>query len=262
MQEVSIRLPRVFIGLRSIVRLARRKIRCTGRHPCEICLRINLQCTFNAVYTRGRHPPPPQPAEALRELDSSSEKAPSFSPGEPNRVIDLTTSTPDILAGDFAPNSTIVAEPPSRSPEPTQADLQGHYVGPASGVSFLLGVQKRLHQSGIFSNASSIFTFGDTPLPYVDPTYCIIPAKDETTQLLQRYFDFTVPVDRFLHRPTVEELLHEFYETAGAMKSADEAPSSKALLFMVFALSQEHISPKLNDVTTNLRSVLWHQMAH
>ena len=191
-----------------------------------------------------------------RELDPLSRKATSFSPRDSNRVLDLATSSPDIDAVDFTPGITVAAEPPSRSPEPTQTDLQGHYVGPASGVSFLLGVQKRLHQSGIFSNASSIFTFGDTPLPYIDPTYCIIPAKDETTQLLQRYFDFTVPVDRFLHQPTVEELLREFYETSGAMKCKDEAPSSKALLFMVFALSQEHISPKLSDVTTNLRSVI------
>lgn len=234
----------------------RRKIRCTGRHPCEICLRINLQCTFNAAYTRGRHPPPPQPVVPSRELDPLSRKATNFSPRDSNRVLDLATSSPDIDAVDFTPGITVAAEPPSRSPEPTQTDLQGHYVGPASGVSFLLGVQKRLHQSGIFSNASSIFTFGDTPLPYIDPTYCIIPAKDETTQLLQRYFDFTVPVDRFLHQPTVEELLREFYETSGAMKCKDEAPSSKALLFMVFALSQEHISPKLSDVTTNLRSVI------
>jgi hypothetical protein len=235
----------------------RRKIRCTGRHPCEICLRINLQCTFNAAYTRGRHPPPPEPVEAPRELELLGRKATSFSPVDSTRVLNLSARSLEIAASDFTPDAAEPApEPPSRSPEPTQTDLQGHYVGPASGVSFLLGVQKRLHQSGIFSNASSIFTFGDTPLPYIDPTYCIIPARDETAQLLQRYFDFTVPVDRFLHRPTVEELLSEFYETSGAMKSKDEAPSSKALLFMVFALSQEHISPKLSDVTTNLRSVI------
>lgn len=68
--------------------------------------------------------------------------------------------------------------PSSRnSPEPSQTDLQGHYVGPSSGVSFLLRVQKKLHQKVSFSQNSSIFTFGDAPLPDFNPSFFILPAK-------------------------------------------------------------------------------------
>ena len=48
-----------------------------------------------------------------------------------------------------------------KSPHSTHAGLYGEYIGPASGVSFLQRVQKRLGQSTSFSHPDSIFTFGD-----------------------------------------------------------------------------------------------------
>jgi hypothetical protein len=137
----------------------------------------------------------------------------------------------------------------------TQPDLHGDYVGPASGVSFLLRAQKRLQQSRFSYDASSIFTFGDTPLRYSEPTYCVVMSKEETAILVQRYFDFTVPVDRFLHRPTVEGWLRDFYETMGVIGTKSDAPTRRALLFMVFALAEEHMSPKPSAVTADLRFV-------
>lgn len=60
----------------------------------------------------------------------------------------------------------IAGESVSRtSPEPTQIDIQGYYVGPSSGVSFLSRVYKRLAETVSFSNGLSIFNFGDAPLP-------------------------------------------------------------------------------------------------
>jgi hypothetical protein len=130
--------------------------------------------------------------------------------------------------------------PPSRaSPEPSPTDLQGHYVGPASGVSFLLRVQNRLHR-----NISSNFTFGDAPLPDFDPTFCVMISKEETQTLVERFFDFTVPVDRFLHRPTIEAWLTEFHETMGAMKPSESAPARRALLWTIFAMAEDTLSPK------------------
>ena len=61
-----------------------------------------------------------------------------------------------------APDQQQQQQQQQQTPEPPQEDLQGHYIGPASGVSFLLRVQKRLHQAISFSVPSnSIFTFGD-----------------------------------------------------------------------------------------------------
>jgi hypothetical protein len=141
-------------------------------------------------------------------------------------------------------------EPPSRSsPEPSQSDLQGHYVGPASGVSFFLRVQNRLHCK--YSN----FTFGDAPLPDFDPTYCVMVSREESEMLIRRYFDFTVPVDRFLHRPTIQAWLQEFHDTMGSMKGADEAPTQRALLWTMFAMAQDTLTPKPGAAVTEKRSV-------
>ncbi|KAF2997011.1 hypothetical protein E8E14_004293 [Neopestalotiopsis sp. 37M] len=127
------------------------------------------------------------------------------------------------------------------SPEPSQTDLQGHYIGPASGVSFLLRVQKRLHQTVTFSQASSIFTFGDAPLPEPDPASCLLMSRDEGQKLLERYFDFAAATYRFYHRPTVEQWLDEFFSTKGAMRDPEEAFARKAVLFMVFAQAQVYM---------------------
>jgi hypothetical protein len=127
------------------------------------------------------------------------------------------------------------------SPEPPQTDLQGHYVGPSSGVSFLLRVQKKLHQKVSFSHNSSIFTFGDAPLPEFDPSFLVLPSKTEAEKLVARYFEFAVATHRFLHRPTVESWLEDFYDGLGVMRQKDGARERTALLFMVFAQATEHM---------------------
>lgn len=128
------------------------------------------------------------------------------------------------------------------SPEPSQTDLQGHYVGPASGVSFLLRVQKRLHRAISFSqSSSSIFTFGDAPLPDYDPSFCVVLPRADAQRLVERYFDFAMPTYRFLHRQTVQGWFDEFYDTLGVMADTDSAPAKIALLFMVFAQARVYM---------------------
>jgi hypothetical protein len=117
------------------------------------------------------------------------------------------------------------SEPISRtSPEPAEADLEGHYVGPSSGLSFLARVQKRFQQSLALPKGITVFNFGDSPLPYDDVssltgetapvlpelTFAMLLNRENTAALVRRYFDFAVPVDRFLHRPTVEQWFDEF----------------------------------------------------
>jgi hypothetical protein len=131
------------------------------------------------------------------------------------------------------------------SPEPVQeqSDSQGHYVGSSSGVSFLLRIQKRLHQDSSLSHNSSIFAFGDSPLPEFDPTFFVMPPKPDAQRLVERYFDYAAPTHRFLHRPTIENLLHEFYETQGDMRCKDDAAARTALLLIVFAQAQAYMPP-------------------
>ncbi|KAF7558176.1 hypothetical protein G7Z17_g76 [Cylindrodendrum hubeiense] len=123
------------------------------------------------------------------------------------------------------------------SPEPSQTDQQGHYVGPASGVSFLLRIQRKLQiQSPGYLN-SSTFNFGDRPLPGHDSSFAILPPKPLAESMVRRYFDFAAATHRFLHRPSIEAWLEELYETNGAILYQESARSRTALLFMVFAHS-------------------------
>lgn len=247
----------------------RRKIRCTGLQPCEQCIRTKSSCTFNASYNRGSRPRIIQNNSAYSNREAlgvaipandhdASLNSPNGLDGSEQPSAHSTDDSGMLASGSDQAGAVESRDPISRnSPEPFQTDLQGHYVGAASGVSFLLRVQKRLHQSAHFSNASStIFTFGDMPLPEFDPGFCFMPSKEESARLLQKYFDFTVPVDRFLHQPTVERWLEEFHETVGAMRNKDEAPAQRALLFMIFALSQDlDHSKKPNTANSDLRSV-------
>lgn len=143
------------------------------------------------------------------------------------------------------------------SPEPCQTDFQGHYIGPASGVSFLLKIQKRLDEAISFSDPSSIFTFGDAPLqpPDFDPSFCLMLPKNDAQRLMDRYFDFAMPTYRFLHRPTIQESLEEFYETLGVMNGHQTAPAKLGLLFMVFAQARVYMPDSDKPGPTDMRLV-------
>jgi hypothetical protein len=110
-------------------------------------------------------------------------------------------------------------------------------------VSFLLRIQKRLHQNSSLSHDSSIFTFGDAPLPEFDPSFFVLPPKPDAQRLVERYFDYAAPTHRFLHRPTIEGLVEEFYETQGDMRSKEDAPAKTSLLLIVFAQAQAYMPP-------------------
>lgn len=139
--------------------------------------------------------------------------------------------------------ASLPAQSSRNSPEPSQTDLQGHYVGPSSGMSFLLRLQKKLRQNLPVSVNSSIFTFGDAPLPEFDASVFVLPSIEDTRLLVARYFDFAVPTHRFLHRPTVEKWLENFYENLGEVPKKDGARERIALLFMVLAQAKAYDTP-------------------
>ena len=138
------------------------------------------------------------------------------------------------------------------SPERDQTDLEGHYVGPSSGVSFLLRVQKRIHENvAIFSN-EPIFNFGDAPLPRHDPHFLVLPPKDEARVLVNRYFDFAFPTHRFLHQASVEIWLESFYSD---VHGSDETLSQavKALLLMVMAQGKQYLAKQNPPVAQSVK---------
>lgn len=99
----------------------------------------------------------------------------------------------------------------------------------------------------------SIFTFGDAPLPEFDPSFLVLPPKSDAQRLVERYFDFAAPTHRFLHRPSIEKYLDEFYETQGEMKG-ENGKAQAALLMTVFAQAQAYMPP--GSTAQDNRSVL------
>ncbi|KAN0096685.1 Fungal specific transcription factor domain containing protein [Hyaloscypha variabilis] len=260
---------------RACDRCKRKKTRCSGTQPCPLCIRAGSDCQFTAPYTRGRVPSVPLEEHidgtlrsVPREFEHSASEA-RLVPGLADRVIgtfgESFTAEQSLLPShqiDMGQSQlphldqvTSRAHSSRNSPEPSQTDLQGHYVGPSSGVSFLLRVQKKLHQKVSFSPNSSIFTFGDAPLPEFDPSFFVLPPKDDAQKLVARYFEYAIATHRFLHRPTVEQWLEEFYDGLGVMKEKHGARERTAVLFMVFAQATEYMidSIKPSGVDTSAR---------
>ncbi|KAI1858408.1 uncharacterized protein JN550_012692 [Neoarthrinium moseri] len=249
---------------RACDRCKRRKVRCNGTHPCEHCTEAATRCTYDASYTRGRPPYPVATGPSTTDSTCTANtlgRTNTSHIDQPVSAARVDKGVPTTLGADGLSHGSqehqgrhlsssldpaSIENPPIApslrvSPEPGQTDLQGHYVGPASGVSFLLRVQKRFHQAVSFSQASSIFTFGDAPLPESDPAFCVLLSRDEAQRLLDRYFDFAVATHRFLHRPTLQCWLDEFFATKGSMSHKEDAPVRKAALFMVFAQVREYM---------------------
>ena len=76
-----------------------------------------------------------------------------------------------------------------------------------------------------------------------DPTFFVLPPKPDAQRLVERYFDYAAPTHRFIHRPTIEKWVHEFYETQGDMHAKEDAAAKTALLLIVFAQAQAYMPP-------------------
>lgn len=222
--------------------LQRRKIKCDGVQPCQFCCRAESSCTFETAYTRGKAP-------RIMMADGVVEncRPTTASPNGNSATEDVLLRVDDEHEDAFTKHRQSNYPPPFASPSVTastpkslksaQAGLHGQYIGPASGVSFLQRVQKRLGQTVSFSQPDSIFTFGDAPLASVDTdlSLCMMIRREFAQQLFDRYFDFAMPTYRFLHRPTAQAWFAEFYDTFGSMHDGQRAAAKIALVLMVLA---------------------------
>ncbi|CEI62208.1 hypothetical protein FVEN_g10293 [Fusarium venenatum] len=263
----------------------KRKIKCNGMQPCKFCIRTRASCTFNSAYARGRLPVIPSADEVAAETIAVAAQD-TMAGSEHSSPADLSqqymagpsceTTHQAVELQDYGMPSNALAQDNTaslavasvqQSPEPSQEDLQGHYIGPASGVSFLLRVQKRLHQAISFSGPGSIFTFGDAPLrnPDYDPNFCMMLPKEDAQRLIDRYFDFAMPTYRFLHRPTIQEWFTEFYETLGTMRDPNNSAAKVALLFMILAHARVYMPegdrPGPSDLSARYYLAAEHQLS-
>lgn len=149
-----------------------------------------------------------------------------------------------------SPQSIAVLSPRSTSLEPEATDLEGNYLGPSSGISFLSRSWRRLKQDDIISTPkiieketpknTPVLLFGDRPFSAkADWTSLKLPPRDRARNLLDVYFDFSIVTYRFLHRGNVESLIDMLYDKDISPSSLppSELAAKVGVIFMIFAVS-------------------------
>lgn len=234
-----------------------KKTRCTGTLPCGRCTRLSLACEYNAAYSRGLPPqPPPAPASVAARYSrnrSASRVSISQSPvslrSPPARESSRTTRTPRSQIS----QTSVEVSPRRNSPDPVATDFEGNYLGPASGVSFLNRVWRRLHQDETSAvpdelqsewcpKNTSVFMFGDKPYTDYRNAGFTLPAFDKALELVGRYFDYAMVTYRFLHRGSVEEWLRQVYSHNISSSNLPTGPlvARTSIILMIFAVSTLH----------------------
>lgn len=144
-------------------------------------------------------------------LDGRKTRARTRQPSYPRQSTTDTTVSVEIELGKASQPNT------SSSSKPIY-DSGDHYVGAASGLSFLQQAVQHIESQKGSSDAvdsavdveyaspasASIFNSGDMPSLSGPNDRFVMPSKDESNRMLARYFEFATPTYRFFHRPTVE----------------------------------------------------------
>ncbi|KAL4937579.1 hypothetical protein BDV06DRAFT_215762 [Aspergillus oleicola] len=236
-----------------------KKTRCTGTLPCGRCTRLSLPCEYNAAYSRGLPPEPlPAPAAVAARYSrnrSTSHASTSQSPGSHRspQVRDLPRTTTRTPRSQVSRTSVEVSR--RNSPDPVATDFEGNYLGPASGVSFLNRVWRRLHQDetsavpGEVQNESypkntSVFMHGDKPYADYRDSGFTLPPFEKALELVSRYFDYAMVTYRFLHRGSVEEWLRQVYSSNISSSNPPTGPlvARTSIILMIFAGKQAESS--------------------
>ncbi|KAL4787288.1 hypothetical protein BJX76DRAFT_363631 [Aspergillus varians] len=231
-----------------------KKTRCTGTLPCGRCTRLSLPCEYNAAYSRGLPPePPPAPASvAARDSRTSSTPHASISQSPASRRSPPVRESPRTMRTPRSQISNTTVEVSRRnSPDPVATDFEGNYLGPASGVSFLNRVWRRLHQDETsavpdelqnqsWPKNTSVFMFGDKPYADCRDPVFTLPPFEKALELVSRYFDYAMVTYRFLHRGSVEEWLRQVYSRNISSSNLPTGPlvARASIILVIFAEDQ------------------------
>ncbi|PWY83701.1 fungal-specific transcription factor domain protein [Aspergillus sclerotioniger CBS 115572] len=252
-----------------------KKTRCTGTLPCVRCTRLALPCEYNAAYSRGL---PPDPLPALSSMADNCDCAP---PAKKATAADRDLGRRQSLSARQSPRAVASTrlQPQFRnefsqrnSPDPAVTDLEGNYLGPASGVSFLNRVWRRLHQDEVHAipdrpenepspKNTSVFMFGDKPYSDYREVVFTLPPFNIAQELVDIYFDFSMVTYRFLHQGSAEEWLRQVYANNISSANLPTGPLvvRTAIILMIFAVSTlyEEQRPS-NQVDGWCRSEQWY----
>ncbi|RAK96091.1 Zn(II)2Cys6 transcription factor [Aspergillus ibericus CBS 121593] len=223
-----------------------KKTRCTGTLPCIRCTRLALPCEYNAAYSRGLPPEPlPAPSSVDSYISPRAKRATPIDRGLGHQRSISSRQSPRV-GGNTSRNEVSQRN----SPDPAVTDLEGNYLGPASGVSFLNRVWRRLHQDEVHAipdrlenepspKNTSVFMFGDKPYSDYREVVFTLPPFNTAQELVDIYFDFSMVTYRFLHRGSVQEWLRQVYANNISSANLPMGPMvvRTAIILMIFAVS-------------------------
>ncbi|KAJ5354553.1 hypothetical protein N7541_005597 [Penicillium brevicompactum] len=169
-----------------------------------------------------------------------------------------TSSSPHSRSARDLKNSGLPTKPnhhiPSsrHSPEPGSTDLEGNYLGPSSGVSFINRVWSRLHQDETrypgehqyeSSQNTAVFMFGDKPYVHSPEAEFTLPSLEKALELVGIYFDFSMVTYRFIHRGNVEEWTRQVYQHNISLANLPigNMVARTAIVLMIFAVSNLYV---------------------
>lgn len=231
-----------------------KKTRCTGTLPCSRCDRLSLPCEYNAAYSRGL-PPEPLPAQPSSTVGNENRNISPQNSASSHRHSPLPQRSARSPPRDTISSHMQVRKDSSQlesrnSPDPVATDLEGNYLGPSSGITFLNRVWQRLHQdepSTITdelqnegsSRNTSVFMFGDRPYSNFEESRFSLPPLDKAQELVDIYFEFAMVTYRFLHRGSVDEWLRQVYENdlSFANPPTGNMVARTAIVLMIFAVA-------------------------
>lgn len=244
-----------------------KKAKCTGTIPCRRCVERNLVCVYDSEYLRGRRPPtpvllrgpslgrPPTPSSSTAIEHGQVVMAGTPQPSVPTTsttartgmmIPDTPEQTRNLDAASVAPAEPVTAR---GSPELGATEIDGQYIEPTSGLTFLHRAYKRLstqrtgasnlHDSSNASESTTqpLMSTGDKPFPL--HTTSVVSIPQDAAELLRFYFDVCVVTYRIFHRPSVEGWLQLATQDVaqGRPVSHTIGNAKAAILLTIFAIT-------------------------
>ncbi|KAI4740346.1 hypothetical protein E4T50_09202 [Aureobasidium sp. EXF-12298] len=208
-------------------------------------------------YMRGRPPTPPLSTLATGEGPGLSNDA--RLPSQP-------------FEADFAPRNSGLSS--RNSPELHSTDIQGLYVDPTSGLSFLERARYRFSSRRTPSEHAQdedwsyrqqpVLQAGDKPLvlPGVRSTInTALPTGDNAIELLDVYFDVCVATYKPLHRQTLDAWHKQAWQNAVTERPLihNLGYAKLSTLFAVFAVATYHNRRQTQDFSFNESDALFRE---
>ncbi|KAH7071537.1 fungal-specific transcription factor domain-containing protein [Paraphoma chrysanthemicola] len=240
-----------------------KKSKCSGEQPCESCKRRGLDCQYEAVYSRGRPPPPARRADRPsiessnspqssivhhRSPISSVQSDSAFSSQYRTELPRPSTASFPVMASKLPGVPEGIPEAPSRgSPG---LEVAGQFSDPTSGLSFLHRAWRRISnnensqvmagQAGTGEDHQLLIRAGDKP--FAKSSRMQMPSLSRGQDLLELYFNVCIATYRLLHRPSVEGWCTTVFENAQSGKplTFDIGSAKACVVLSVLAVASFH----------------------